>query len=93
MPDHSIQELYRKLIISEFVFIERGFIDINEIIDEVKVNFHEFFEDDYLDSISSPYLRIKEPEWKFNVRMALRELAREDITVHYSEINGFWEFT
>jgi len=68
------QQLYKELIDTEFAFIQRGVIEINEIYDVVKVKFDDLCDDNYLCSENCNNGNNNQPEWKHTVRRALSRL-------------------
>jgi hypothetical protein len=85
------QQLLKELINTEFVFIQRGVIEINEIYDVVKVKFNDLCDDNYLCSENCKNDN-NEPEWKHTVLRALTWLPLITKTINIFGIRGFWEF-
>jgi hypothetical protein len=81
------QDLYNALITSEFDFMVRDVIHIDEIYDTVQMHYHDFCDDDYL----CPH-GVNQPEWKHTVRTALNSLSITTDTIRNFGIRGFWEF-
>lgn len=85
------QELYRSLMESQLNFIQRDIIEIDEIYDEVQLNFPNLCDDAYLCSENCSNGN-NQPEWKHTVRKVLDRLKNTTNSVHKFGIPKYWEF-
>jgi hypothetical protein len=92
MESQKGQELFNLLIESQFDFIERDVIYIEEIFDVVYFKFRNLCDnnDFYTDNNRTNKVQ---PGWKHSVRKALGTLSFQNDKIHRFGIDGFWEFT
>jgi len=85
-------QLYRELVDSRFIFIERGIIEINEIYNAVKRQYPDLCDDEFT-CVHHQNVGIGQSEWKHTVRTALLRCRRIYDNVEFSGRRGYWIFT
>jgi hypothetical protein len=85
------RDLLRQLKDSNFDFMPRGIIKMDEIYHHVKENYPTLCDDEYLCSTNCSN-GDNQPEWKHAVRTLLNQYKALDIHVRKNEVRSYWEF-
>jgi uncharacterized Fe-S center protein len=89
MAREDLQELYQQLLKSEFRFMRSGSQHIENIYNEVKINFNNLCDDSYLctENCSSGH---NQPEWQHTIRKALDRLKKISSSVAKDKKHKHW---
>jgi|GEM_PF-83228 len=82
-------DLFKAIMVSNFSFMERGVISIQEIYRSVKIEFPQLCDDNKYHYLPNGKA---EPEWNYLVRKALNRLKVTSENIFYTGKKGFWNF-
>lgn len=85
------QNLSKALRESEFRFIRRGTIHLDEVYYEVKKKFADLCDDQYT-CLKAGHSKSKQEEWKHTTRNVMNQIARKSDNLVYTGRRKYWEF-
>lgn len=91
MRRQTEQQFSSELTISEFSFLPRGSVHLNEIYRLTKEQFPHFCDDRYLCS-EHCQSNVNQPEWKHVLRGTLNHLKNKNIGITKGAERGIWIF-